>query len=91
MKKVLIISYDLTKPGQSYEPLIQRIKGLGDWARLGGSAYLVFTQYTPVQVRDHLWAVIDKSDKIFVGTCPPPAAWEGMPKDVSDWILARMK
>ena len=87
MKKVLIISYDLTKPGQHYEPLIKRIKELGGWARLGGSSYLVSTEYTPVQVRDYLWQVMDKSDKIFVGTCPAPAAWHGMPQDVSDWIL----
>jgi hypothetical protein len=91
MKKVLIISYDLTKPSQSYEPLIQRIKGLGGWAKLGGSAYLVFTQYGPVQVRDHLWEVMDKSDKLFVGTCPSPAAWNGLPQDVSTWIINNQK
>jgi len=91
MKKVLIISYDLNKPGQNYETLIQRIKALGAWAKLGGSAYLVFTEYNPVQVRDHLWAVMDKSDQLFVGTCQPPAAWNGMSEDVGNWIRNNMK
>jgi hypothetical protein len=91
MKKVLIISYDLTKPGQNYEPLIQRIKGLGAWAKLGGSSYLILTQYNPVQVRDHLWQVMDKSDILFVGTCPAPAAWANMPPDVNTWIINNQK
>ena len=91
MKKVLIISYDLTNPGRNYEPLIKRIKELGPWARLGGSAYLVLTQYTVVQVRDYLWHVMDKSDKIYVGISLPPSAWAGMPNDVSEWIRNNQK
>jgi hypothetical protein len=91
MKSVLIISYDLTEPGKNYEPLLQRIKKLGGWARLGGSAYLVATSHTPVQVRDYLWEVMDKSDKLFVGMCPAPSAWVGMPNDVGEWILQNQK
>lgn len=91
MKKVLIISYDLTSPSQHYEPLIQRIKNLGSWARLGGSAYLVLTEHTVVQVRDYLKQAIGGSDKIYVGVAPAPAAWAGMPNDVGKWILANQK
>lgn len=91
MKKVLIISYDLTKPGQNYEPLIQRIKSLGPWARLGGSAYLVLTDNSVVQVRDYLLQAMSGSDPIYVGISPPPSAWSGMPDDVSKWILNNQK
>ncbi len=91
MKKVLIISYDLTTPGKNYEPLIQRIKKLGSWARLGGSAYLVLTEHTVVQVRDYLWQVMDNTDKIYVGVSPAPSAWQGMPNDVAEWIRNNQK
>ena len=86
MSKTLIVSYDLVNPGQNYEKLIQKIKQYG-WARLGGSAYLIQTDATPVQVRDTLKAVLDANDKLFVGVAPPPSAWSGLPDDVANWIL----
>jgi hypothetical protein len=91
MKQVLIISYDLVKPGQNYEELLKRIKAYDGWARLGGSAYLISTERTPVEVRDHLRQVLDQNDKLFVGTSPPPSAWAGMPQDVSKWIQDNQK
>ena len=85
--KTLIITYDLVSPGQNYERLLQRIKAYGSWARLGGSAYLILTSSTVTQVRDALATVLDANDKLFVGTCPVPSAWHGLPQDVSKWIL----
>ena len=86
MKRVLIVSYDLVNPGQNYEALLRRIKAYASWARLGGSAYLIYAEATPVQVRDNLSGVLDGNDKLFVGVCPAPSAWWGMPQDVSNWI-----
>jgi hypothetical protein len=91
MKRVLVISYDLANPGQNYEQLLQLIKQGNDWARLGGSAYLVSTDLTPVQVRDALREVLDPNDKLFVGASPAPSAWSGMPEVVSKWIQAHQK
>jgi hypothetical protein len=91
MNRVLLISYDLVNPGQNYEPLIQLIKAYGDWARLGGSAYLIYTAATPVQVRDHLRQVLDPNDKIYVGVSPAPSAWSGMPQDVTKWIHEKQR
>lgn len=85
--KTLIVTYDLINPGQNYEKLLQRIKGYGSWARLGGSSYLILTEAPVAQVRDHLVQVLDTNDKLFVGTCPVPSAWQGLPDDVSKWIL----
>lgn len=86
MKKVLIISYELTNPGRNSEPLIQQIKTLGGWARLSASTYLVLTENTPVQVRDYLGQTMDKSDKLYVGAAPAPSAWKGLPDAVGEWI-----
>jgi len=85
--KILIVTYDLINPGQNYEKLLQKIKAYQLWARLGGSSYLIGTNETPVQVRDSLMAVLDQNDKLFVGSCPVPSAWTGLPDDVSKWIL----
>lgn len=91
MNKVLIISYELTNPAVSHEPLVQRIKSLGSWARLTNSSYLLLTQYDPVQVRDHLCQVMHTGDKIYVGVGSSPSAWTGMPNDVSQWIHQNQK
>lgn len=91
MSQVLIVSYDLSNPGQNYERLIKLIKSYPSWARLGGSAYLIYTDVTPVEVRDHLVTVLDSNDKLFVGAAPAPSAWFGMPEDVSKWIQSNQK
>lgn len=85
--KTLIISYDLVTPGQNYDKLLQKIKAYSSWARLGGSAYLIITSDEVGQVRDNLKTVLDTNDALFVGTCPVPSAWRGLPDDVSKWIL----
>jgi len=91
MKRVLIVSYDLVDPGQNYERLIKLIKGYPSWARLGGSAYLVYTDATPVEVRDNLKQALDRNDKLYVGVSLPPSAWKGMPEDVGKWIHENQK
>lgn len=86
MASTLIISYDLSNPGQNYEEIIKKIKSYTSWARLGGSAYLIYTDDGVKEVRDALWSLMDAGDKVYVSVAPPPAAWAGMPKDVSNWI-----
>lgn len=91
MKRVLIVSYDLMHPGQNYEQLLRRIKKYPSWARLGGSAYLILTATTPVQVRDYLKQALDKNDKLYVGVSRAPSAWRGMPEEVNKWIHENQK
>lgn len=91
MNRALIVSYDLVNPGQNYERLLKLIKSYSSWARLGGSAYLILTETTPVQVRDHLRQALDPNDKLYVGVSPAPSAWVGMPDEVSKWIQANQK
>ena len=87
MSQILIVSYDLTNPGKNYEALVKKIKSYSTWARLGGSAYLIKTDETPVQVRDDLTQALDTNDKLFVVVASRPSAWIGMPEDVAKWIL----
>ena len=85
MNQVLIVSYDLHSPGQNYEKVIGLIKN-HDWVKVGGSVYLICTDSTPQQVRDTLVRALELNDKLFVGVCPAPSAWYGMPDQVTQWI-----
>lgn len=87
MNRTLIISYDLVNPGRNYDDLIKKIKSHSSWCRLGGSAYLIYTDKEVKVVRDNLRAVMDSNDKLYVGVSPRPSAWAGMPDDVANWIL----
>ncbi|MBO7415996.1 MAG: hypothetical protein J6U22_05415 [Bacteroidaceae bacterium] len=91
MKMVYIVSYDLSEPGQKYETLIGKIKESLAWARLGQSAYLVESEQSAVELRNYYRNELDNNDKIYVGKVCAPAAWFGMPKDVTDWILEKVK
>lgn len=62
---VLSINYDLKKPGRDYEPLYEAIRSYS-WCRILESCWLIDTQKTTGQVRDHLKSKVDSNDEIFV-------------------------
>jgi hypothetical protein len=86
-----IISYDLYQPGQNYLPLIQLIQKNPSWAKIGLSVYIIGTTESYVQVRDKLISVLDKNDKLFVGTVSAPAAWFNLGTAVDNWIKSNLK
>lgn len=83
---IYIVTYDLREPGQNYDNLLRIIKSEPAWARLGGSSYLIDTEESAVNLRDKYKRVLDSNDKLYVGIVKAPAAWLGMPDDVSNWI-----
>jgi hypothetical protein len=91
MNRVLIVWYDLAKPEQNLNRLVQKIKSYGKWARLGNSAYLISTDVIPKTVRDNLSAALQDGDRVFVGVAARPAAWRGIPEDVGKWIVANQQ
>ena len=91
MKKLYIITYDLSNPGRNYESLLKRIKSYPSWARLGGSSYLVFTDKTATEIRDNLIPSLDSNDKLYVGIMGASAAWIGLASEVSNWIKNNQK
>jgi hypothetical protein len=86
MKKAYIITYELHRPGQKYNMLIEKIHSYGTWAKLGGSEYIIITDQEAEKVRDYLREVLDSNDCIFVGALTTPLAWAGMTEEVSNWI-----
>lgn len=87
MSHNLHISYDLYKPGQNYETVIERIKSLGDWARIHLSLWYVDSQYTAEQASNHVWAVMDRNDKLYVvDATNNTAAWHNLPDETTKFI-----
>ncbi len=91
MNTTYIISYDLRSPGQNYENVHGVIKNYHSWAKLGGSAYIILTNETAIQIRDKIRAVIDANDQLFVGAVNAPAAWVGMGDEVTEWLMSNLK
>lgn len=87
---VYIVSCDLNVPGRRCEALSSLIRREGDWARIGGSAFLLESSKTPVELRDIFKGVLDSNDKLYVGQVATPAAWTGLSKEVSDWIKKKL-
>ena len=81
-----IVSYDLSQPGQNYERVLQAIKSYHNWARLGGSAYIIIADASAVDIRDRILQELDSNDKLYVGVVKAPAAWYGMSDEVSNWL-----
>ena len=91
MDNIYIVSYDLSDPGQRYDELISKIKESSAWAKLGGSSYLLKSNKEPTTLRDYDQQSLDSTDKLYIGKVSAPAAWCGMPQDVSDWIRKQLK
>lgn len=49
---VLLVTYDLAKPGQNYEDLLEYLKGFA-WARLSESSYAIKTDLQPQVIADN--------------------------------------
>ncbi len=76
MKKYLI-SYDLDKPGQDYTSLIKELERLGAFKILY-SEWILQSDASAVQLRDHLKAFIDSNDKLLVVGLTGEAAWTSL-------------
>ena len=87
---IYIVTYDLSQPGQNYDKLLNLIKEEINWARLGGSSYLVESNSTSVELRDKYKTDLDSNDQLYVGAVSRPAAWIGMPDDVTEWIKKKL-
>ena len=88
---VYCISYDLRKPGRNYDSLIEYVKGLGPWCHALESTWYVVTNATAEAIRDGAIGHIDANDAILVNGATAPGAWRGLPKDISEWLVANLK
>jgi hypothetical protein len=86
--KPYFITYDLYRPGQDYKALFEAIKSYPDWCHVLDSVWLVRSNGTAVEIRDHLHRYMDQNDKLFVGGWTNEAAWFGLDTERSTWLRA---
>lgn len=75
---MLLISYDLNRPGQDYQDLIAAIKAYGNWAHVLKSTWLIRTTQTADQVSTDLRKHMDPNDNLLV--------IEVNPKNKQGWL-----
>ncbi len=69
-----MIVYDLEKQGEDYEPLLNALRKLGAIHVLY-SKWVLRTNYTSAQLRNHLRQFIDANDLLLVVALTGEAAW----------------
>lgn len=84
-----MIGYDIhPSEGQTYEGLLNAIKGLGSWWHHLDSTWLVICDKTAVEIRDILKVHLPgRNDQLLVITVTgDAAAWTGFNASGSQWI-----
>lgn len=84
---VYIITYDLHTPGQKYECLTEKIEAYGYYWHTQQSVWVIKTDSSADAIRDNLSTCLDSNDKLFVAKLASEAAWAGLNKESTDWIL----
>ena len=88
----VLIGYDLNRPHQDYQDLIDAIKQLGSWWHCLDSTWIVMTSLTVVQVRDALKVHIDSNDELLVvPLVQGVGAWTGFNQQCSDWLTTNLR
>ena len=87
MANNLIISYDLNSPGQDYEKIFEKIKSLGDWAKVQKSLWYVDSNLSAEEARDAVFTVMDSNDSLIViDSKNNNVAWIGINEQVAAHI-----
>lgn len=71
-----IVTYELKQPRREYVDFINAIKSYEDWAQILDSTWAIVTDASAVEVRDHLWDLVDPDDGLFVIESGRDAAWQ---------------
>lgn len=71
---VLLITYDLNKPGQDCEKILEFIKSSSASAKLSESSYAIKTDETPQEVFQKLTPFLSDSSRLFIVNLTRPYA-----------------
>jgi hypothetical protein len=81
---VLLVTYDLKKPGQDYTDFLNVVRSNG-WARLSESSYAVDTNESPSSLHNKLRQHLDANDQLYIITLKKPHSGYG-PKEANEWL-----
>ncbi|WP_300499137.1 hypothetical protein [Marinobacter sp.] len=83
--KVYQIDYDL-RNRRDYQPLYQRIESYPMWCHPLESTWVIATESSAIQVRDHLKGAMDHDDGILVTRLKGEAAWDNLNPKVGNYL-----
>ncbi len=84
---IYLVTYDLNK--ESIRPkIVDEIRKTA-FAKLSESSYAIDTAETPRQVYDRFLKHLDSNDNFYAITLRSPYFGQG-PKEVNDWLAARL-
>lgn len=91
---IYVVGYDLHE-GQDYSNLIEALKGFPNWWHHLDSTWLIETDWTAEQIRDHLWQHMYDDDELLVmyylnSGAGGSAAWKGFNERGSKWLKAHL-
>ena len=87
MANNLHISYDLYTPGQNYSDVINRIKSLGNWAKIHRSVWYVNSTFSASEAVGRIKPALDANDKVYVvDATNNQAAWNNLPREAEQQI-----
>lgn len=85
--RTLLVGYDLNRPHQDYASLIDALKGQQGWWHYLDSTWLVRSELSAKQFRDHLKPHIDSDDELLViDVTGRASAWAGLSEKAGAWI-----
>lgn len=85
---ILLVTYDLNKPGQDYSDFHKTIKAY-NWAKLSESSYAIETNENPQSIYNKLVPHMDKNNQVYVITLKSPY-WGLGPQEANDWLKQRL-
>jgi CRISPR/Cas system-associated endoribonuclease Cas2 len=71
---ILLVTYDLRKPGKDYKPVHEYLKRFAYCKDLE-SVWLLDTQTSTERIREDLKQIVDANDKVLVVRLQQDAAW----------------
>ncbi len=88
---LILITYDLKKPGKDYSDLYKTIKSLGNWWHYLESTWLIDIlssdpNKTVNDISSKIKTVMDSNDFLFVTDISNKARQGWLPKEAWDWI-----
>lgn len=87
MANNIAISCDLKTPARNNGAVIERIKGLGGWAKVTESFWYVDSAFSAAQARDHILPALEANDTLFVvNASNGQAAWHNVSDKVSRYV-----
>ena len=88
---MLMVGYDLNRPGQNYPELIEKLRSFGTFWHHLDSTWLVEAELTPMQLVTQLQPFIDSTDELLViDVTSDTAAWVGFSQKGSDWLTQNL-